>query len=181
VLALATNFLRKDQIVVRLELADDLPSPFGDRVQLQQVILNLIRNAADAMADVHDRPRHLLVKTELDDQDMLRLAVRDVGIGLSQKPLDSLFDEFRTTKSSGMGIGLFASRSIIERQCSLTWEFIAASQSGAPASELPSWWIATPERVTTCTTFPAASREKTPSTLWAPGVLGARTQWSPSS
>jgi signal transduction histidine kinase len=85
------------------------------------VILNLLRNASDAMVDVHDRPRELLIKTEREDGDGVRLTVRDAGVGLSPPSLDSLFDAFYTTKSGGMGIGLFVSRSIIERHHGRLW------------------------------------------------------------
>ena len=64
------------------ELAEDLPTVTGDRVQLQQVILNLLRNASDAMSDVHDRPRQLLIRTEREDGDSVRVSVRDAGVGI---------------------------------------------------------------------------------------------------
>ena len=83
-------------------------------MQLQQVILNLLRNAADAMADVHDRPRQLLVSTERETGSRVRVTVRDVGVGLDGQSMGRLFDPFYTTKSGGMGIGLSVSRSIIE-------------------------------------------------------------------
>jgi PAS domain S-box-containing protein len=121
VLALSSNDLQRNRIILRSELADNLPRVMGDRIQLQQVILNLLRNAADAMADVHDRPRHLLIKTEQEDGDRVRLTVRDAGVGLTPQSLDSLFNAFYTTKSSGMGIGLFVSRSIIERHQGRLW------------------------------------------------------------
>ena len=115
----------------RSELATDLPVVTGDRIQLQQVILNLLRNASDAMVDVHDRPRELLIKTEHDDGDRVRLTVRDAGTGLSSQSLDSLFDAFYTTKSGGMGIGLFVSRSIIERHHGRLW---AEPNEGTPGA-----------------------------------------------
>src|SRR5262249_48234125 len=103
------------------ELVADLPSVTGDRVQLQQVILNLLRNACDAMTDVHDRPRELMIRTERDGNDRVRLTVQDAGTGLPLQGLASLFDAFYTTKSGGMGIGLFVSRSIIERHGGRLW------------------------------------------------------------
>ena len=121
VIALSSNDLQRNRIVLQPELADDLPIITGDRIQLQQVILNLLRNAADAMADVHDRPRQLLIKTEQDVGDRVRVTVRDVGVGLSPHSMDSLFDAFHTTKSGGMGIGLFVSRSIIVRHQGRIW------------------------------------------------------------
>jgi PAS domain S-box-containing protein len=121
VIALASNDFQRKRVILQSELAGDLPIVTGDRIQLQQVILNLLRNAMDAMAEIHDRPRHLLIKTERDEGDRLRLTVRDVGVGLPSEKLDSLFDAFRTTKSGGMGIGLFVSRSIIERHQGRLW------------------------------------------------------------
>ena len=105
VIALSSNDLQRNRIILQSELADDLPVVTGDRIQLQQVILNLLRNASDAMADVQDRPRQLLIKTEREEHgDNVRLTVRDAGVGLSPQSLDSLFDAFHTTKSGGMGI-----------------------------------------------------------------------------
>ncbi len=121
VIALSSNELRRHRIVLQSELADDLPMVTGDRIQLQQVILNLLRNASDAMVDVHDRPRKLLIRTERDDGDGVRLSVRDAGVGLDPQSTDKLFDAFYTTKSGGMGIGLFVSRSIIERHQGRLW------------------------------------------------------------
>jgi signal transduction histidine kinase len=121
VIALSSSDLQRNRIVLRSELADDLLIVTGDRIQLQQVILNLLRNASDAMVDVHDRQRQLLIKTEREDGDRVRLTVRDAGVGLPPHSLDSLFDAFYTTKSGGMGIGLFVSRSIVERHQGRLW------------------------------------------------------------
>ena len=121
VIALSSNDLQRNRVILQSELADGLSTVTGDRIQLQQVILNLLRNALDAMVDVHDRPRHLLIKTEAEDVNRVRLTVRDVGVGLTAQSLDSLFDAFYTTKSGGMGIGLFVSRSIIERHQGRLW------------------------------------------------------------
>jgi PAS domain S-box-containing protein len=121
VIALSSNDLQRDRIILRSELTDEIPIVTGDRIQLQQVILNLLRNAADAMVDVHDRPRQLLIKTGREDGNRVRLTVRDAGIGLPPQNLDALFDAFYTTKSGGMGIGLFVSRSIVERHEGRLW------------------------------------------------------------
>ena len=121
VIALSSNDLQRNRVILQSELADGLPTVTGDRIQLQQVILNLLRNASDAMVDVHDRPRHLLIKTEGEDGNRVRLTVRDAGVGLTPQSLDSLFDAFYTTKSGGMGIGLFVSRSIVERHEGRLW------------------------------------------------------------
>jgi signal transduction histidine kinase len=121
VIALSSNDLQRNRIILQSELADDIPIVTGDRIQLQQVILNLLRNAADAMVDVHDRPRQLLIKTEQEGGNRVRVTVRDAGIGLPPQSLDSIFEAFYTTKSGGMGIGLFVSRSIVERHEGRLW------------------------------------------------------------
>jgi PAS domain S-box-containing protein len=121
VIALSLSELQRNRVVVQSELADDLPAVTGDRIQLQQVILNLLRNASDAMVDVHDRPRQLLIRTGREDGDRVRLSVRDAGVGVEQEGMDKLFDAFYTTKSDGMGIGLSVSRSIIERHHGRLW------------------------------------------------------------
>jgi C4-dicarboxylate-specific signal transduction histidine kinase len=121
VIALSLSDLQRNRVILQSELADDLPTITGDRIQLQQVILNLLRNASDAMVDVHDRPRRLLIRTDLDEADGVRLTVRDAGVGLPPQSLSTLFDAFYTTKSGGMGIGLFVSRSIVERHFGRLW------------------------------------------------------------
>ena len=121
VIALSSNDFQRNRIILRSELADDLPTVTGDRIQLQQVMLNLLRNASDAMVDVNDRPRYLFIKTEREEGDCVRLTVRDAGIGLPPQSLNSLFDAFYTTKNGGMGIGLFVSRSIVERHQGRLW------------------------------------------------------------
>ena len=121
VIALSLSELQRNRVIVQSELADDLPNVAGDRIQLQQVILNLVRNASDAMVAVHDRPRQLLIRTEREDGDRVRLAVRDAGVGLDRQSMDKLFDAFFTTKSDGMGIGLSVSRSIVERHHGRLW------------------------------------------------------------
>jgi PAS domain S-box-containing protein len=131
VIALSSNDLQRHRVILHSELADGLPLVAGDRIQLQQVIVNLVRNAADAMVDVHDRPRQLLIRTEYDDGDRVRLTVRDVGTGLPPQNANALFDAFYTTKSGGMGIGLFVSRSIIERHRGRLW---AEPNDGAPGA-----------------------------------------------
>jgi PAS domain S-box-containing protein len=121
VIALSMSELERHRLVLRSELADDLPLVTANRVQLQQVILNLLRNACDAMAGVDDGPRRLLVRTERDEGDRVRLTVQDVGVGLEPHVLDRLFQAFYTTKSTGMGIGLSVSRSIIEKHGGRLW------------------------------------------------------------
>jgi signal transduction histidine kinase len=121
VLALSLSDLQRNRVVLQSELAKDLPAITGDRIQLQQVILNLLRNASDAMVDVHDRPRQMLVRTEREDGDRVRVSVRDAGVGVDPDNVDKLLDAFYTTKTDGMGIGLSISRSIIERHHGRLW------------------------------------------------------------
>jgi signal transduction histidine kinase len=108
-------------VSVRAELADDLPAVIGDRVQLQQVILNLLLNASEAMSNVDDRPRQLVIRTERDEGSRVRLTMQDTGVGVEPRAMDKLFEAFYTTKSSGMGIGLSVSRSIIESHQGRIW------------------------------------------------------------
>ena len=103
------------------DFADDLPQVKVDRVQLQQVILNLLLNAADAMAGVEERPRTLLVQTSLDDDGSVKLLVRDSGTGIDPAIIERLFEAFYTTKAKGMGVGLSISRSIITRHGGRLW------------------------------------------------------------
>src|SRR5499425_633635 len=121
VMALSLSDLQGNRVVLQSELARDLPTVTGDRIQLQQVILNLLRNASDAMVDVHDRLRQLLVRTEREDGDRVRVSVRDAGVGVDPQSMDKLLDAFYTTKTDGMGIGLSISRSIIERHGGRLW------------------------------------------------------------
>ncbi len=121
VIALSLNELQDNHVILRSELAHDLPLVTGNRVQLQQVILNLIRNASDAMSDVDDRPRQLLIRTERDEDDRVRLTVQDAGVGFDPQAADRLFESFYTTKNDGMGIGLSVSRSIIENHHGHLW------------------------------------------------------------
>jgi transposase len=114
VIALSLSELQRNRVTLRASLADDLPLVVGDRVQLQQVILNLFLNALDAMARVEEDSRVLTVKTEREEGDRVRLSVKDTGVGVDTGAMARVFDPFYTTKGNGMGIGLFVSRSIIE-------------------------------------------------------------------
>jgi PAS domain S-box-containing protein len=121
VIALSLSELQRNRVILRSELADNLPPVAGDRVQLQQVILNLVRNASDAMSGVDDRPKQLLIRTEPDEGGQVRLSVQDAGIGFDPQVMDRLFDSFYTTKNDGMGIGLSVSRSIIASHHGRLW------------------------------------------------------------
>jgi signal transduction histidine kinase len=131
VIALSLSELQRGRVILRSELADGLPPVTGDRVQLQQVILNLLLNASEAMSGVHDRPRQLVIRTERDEGDRVRLTVQDAGVGLDPHGVNRLFDAFYTTKSGGMGIGLSVSRSIIESHHGRLW---AAPNDGPGAT-----------------------------------------------
>jgi PAS domain S-box-containing protein len=130
VIALTASDFRRGSVVVREELADDLPTVTGDRVQLQQVILNLLLNAADAMNGVDDRPRELVVRSGLDEGGVC-VSVQDSGVGFAPEDRDRLFEAFYTTKAQGMGIGLSVSRSVIERHHGRLW---ATSNDGPGAT-----------------------------------------------
>jgi signal transduction histidine kinase len=121
VIALSLSDLRRNRVILQSELARDLPAIVGDRVQLQQVIMNLIRNASDAMVDVQDHPRQLLIRSEREDGDRVRVSVRDAGVGVDPQNMKKVFDAFYTTKNDGMGIGLSISRSIIETHHGRLW------------------------------------------------------------
>jgi PAS domain S-box-containing protein len=120
VVALSLGDLQRHRIALLTDYATDLPSITGDRIQLQQVILNLLRNAVDAMVSVRDRARHLLIRTACGDIGV-RLTVKDAGVGLDIQTMNKLFDAFFTTKTDGMGIGLAVSQSIIEKHHGRLW------------------------------------------------------------
>jgi PAS domain S-box-containing protein len=120
VIALTRTEAANNGVSVRTQLAEDLPRVQGDRVQLQQVLLNLIVNAIEAMRDVGEKERELLISTrgELDD---VSVEVRDSGPGFAPATLDRIFEAFYTTKSSGLGLGLSICRSIIEAHNGKLW------------------------------------------------------------
>jgi len=113
VVAMTAYEVKRSGVTLRLRLADELPSVHGDRIQLQQVVLNLILNAVDAMRHVEDRPR-LLTIVSAPDGAGVRVEVRDSGTGFDAEGAAHLFDAFYTTKESGLGMGLSISRSIVE-------------------------------------------------------------------
>jgi PAS domain S-box-containing protein len=137
VIALSLSELQRNRVILRPELADDLPPVTGDRVQLQQVILNLIRNGSDAMSSVDDRPRQLLIRTERDQSDRVSLTVQDAGTGFDPQAVDRLFEGFYTTKNDGMGIGLSVSRSIIESHHGRLWATLNNGPGAAFSFSIP--------------------------------------------
>jgi PAS domain S-box-containing protein len=137
VIALSSSELRRSRVVLQMDLADDLPPVNGDRVQLQQVIMNLLRNAIDAMREIEDRPRQLLIQTEKDGGEDVRLIVQDTGIGFPPDTADRLFESFYSTKNDGMGIGLAISRSIIEAHHGRIWATLNHGPGSTFALSIP--------------------------------------------
>jgi C4-dicarboxylate-specific signal transduction histidine kinase len=121
VVALVQTEVAKHEVTLRTELADDLPAAMGDRVQLQQVMANLVLNGIEAMSTVTDRPRELVIRSEVRDGEELLVAVQDSGVGIDSKNQKRIFDAFFTTKSQGMGMGLSISHSIVEAHCGRLW------------------------------------------------------------
>ena len=131
VLAIINAEARRQGVVMRTELDAGLPPVRGDRVQLQQVVLNLVMNAIEAMKEVADRPRGLLIKTRPDASSQVLVAVQDNGVGLHEQNVERVFEAFYTTKAEGMGMGLAISRWIIEAHGGRLW---AAASSGHGAT-----------------------------------------------
>jgi PAS domain S-box-containing protein len=121
VISLTQGELQRNRVELQTHLAHDLPGVPGDRVQLQQIILNLILNAVEAMSELADRPRKLLVVSAASDSHDVLVEVRDSGPGLDAASLERLFDSFYTTKPNGMGMGLAISRSIVEAHGGRLW------------------------------------------------------------
>ncbi len=121
VLALAQGEVRTRRVALRTDLATRLPPVLGDRVQLQQVVLNLVMNGIEAMSSVQDRPRELVIRTEEGEDDQVVVIVQDSGTGVDPKIKDQIFDAFYTTKREGMGMGLSISRSIVRDHGGRLW------------------------------------------------------------
>jgi C4-dicarboxylate-specific signal transduction histidine kinase len=119
ILALTQNAM--DGIELRTEMAPELPLISADRIQIQQVLLNLILNAIDAMSTINDRPRRLCIEARRDGSDRIEVSVADAGVGLPPDRLEKIFDTFYTTKEHGLGMGLAICRSIIERHGGRLW------------------------------------------------------------
>jgi signal transduction histidine kinase len=128
VLALVADEAKKQSVIVRTQFAGDLSPALGDRVQLQQVILNLVMNAIEAMSSVADRARELMITTRNITSDQVQVAVEDSGIGIDPQKIDKIFDSFYTTKPGGMGMGLSISRSILQAHSGRLW---ATANGGA--------------------------------------------------
>ena len=113
--------LLRHRVSQRMELSSDLPAVVGDRIQLQQVLLNLIINGIEAMQPITERQRELVIRSEQDEARQVQVTVMDCGIGLSAESAHRIFDAFITTKSSGMGMGLSICRSIIQAHGGRIW------------------------------------------------------------
>ncbi len=114
VLDLSRGTIERQGIAVHTELTGSLPPALGDPIELQQVLMNLVTNASEAMMEITDRPRVLTVRSVIDEGEFVLITVEDTGIGLDPAELDRIFDSFYTTKPDGIGVGLSISRSIIE-------------------------------------------------------------------
>jgi PAS domain S-box-containing protein len=119
VVALARDEVRRSKVTLWTELADDLSPVLGDRVQMQQVILNLVTNGVQAMSTVERR--ELVIRTRNEEPDQVRVTVRDSGIGLDPQSMQRIYDAFYTTKQGGMGMGLSISRSIVQDHGGRLW------------------------------------------------------------
>ena len=113
-IALVRGEFEVARIAIQLELASQLPLISAHRVQLQQVVLNVVTNAADAMRTVTDRARVLRIKSGVSQSNSVEVTIKDSGTGVEPENIDHIFDAFFTTKTNGMGIGLAICRSIVE-------------------------------------------------------------------
>jgi signal transduction histidine kinase len=125
-------------VSVQTKLADGLPRVFGNRIQLQQVILNLVINALEAMATTRERDRTLRVKSAVHSPDGVLIAVEDSGAGIDPQNVERIFDALFTTKSNGMGMGLSICRSIIETHHGRLWATVGADYGSVFHIALPS-------------------------------------------
>jgi PAS domain S-box-containing protein len=121
VVALAEEEARRTRARLRTELAGNLPRVLGDRVQLQQVVLNLLLNGLEAMHAVVGRPRELVISTQREAADRVRVVVRDSGSGIDPQLADRMFEAFHSTKRGGLGMGLSISRTIVEQHGGRLW------------------------------------------------------------
>ena len=140
VIALTRDLMRRNDVSLQTSLAQGLPPVNGDRIQLQQVIINLVVNAIEAMSALGDRPRELAVSSAMDGQNALRVEVRDSGPGVAPERAQQIFEAFHTTKAEGIGMGLSISHSIVEAHGGRLWvepntPYGAAFQFSLPVQE----------------------------------------------
>jgi C4-dicarboxylate-specific signal transduction histidine kinase len=137
-ISLEQREMLNQQVSLRTELASALPPVLGDRVQLQQVVINLVMNALEAMAPVTDRPRDMLIRSQRDDSNEVLVAVQDSGTGIDSENSERLFNAFFTTKPTGMGMGLSICRSIIAAHGGRLWVSPNAEHGATFQFTLPS-------------------------------------------
>jgi C4-dicarboxylate-specific signal transduction histidine kinase len=137
VVALTDRQASRNNVTVVTELSPDLPLVLGDRIQLQQVILNLMLNGMEAMTSVDDRVRRLLIRSQIHDTGQLRISVEDSGIGVNPAMMGQLFEPFFTTRSQGIGMGLPISRSIVEAHGGRLWAESTVNQGSVFQFTLP--------------------------------------------
>jgi PAS domain S-box-containing protein len=121
IIPLVQRQLMSHQVSLQMELAPALPAILGDRIQLQQVMINLVMNGIEAMQPITDRPRELVIRSHQDEAHLVLVTVTDSGAGIAAEHADRLFNAFFTTKSSGMGMGLSICRSIVEAHGGRLW------------------------------------------------------------
>ena len=139
VIALSQRGLQDGGAALQLELADNIPPVEGDRVQLQQVILNLVLNAVEAMGEINDRPRQLIIRTARAHQEGVVLAVQDAGPGIDPANVERVFEPFHTTKANGLGIGLSICRTIVEAYGGKLWATPAVPHGAIFQFTLRAW------------------------------------------
>ncbi|MGH7484750.1 MAG: sensor histidine kinase, partial [bacterium] len=132
VVALVQRELMLNRVRLRLDLATASPQIVGDKVQLQQVIINLVMNGIEAMVPVAVRQRELWIRSRPNEESQILVAVQDSGVGIAPEQMDRLFDAFFTTKQDGMGMGLSICRSIVEAHGGRIW----ASRNAGPGATL---------------------------------------------
>jgi len=121
ILVLISDEAKRNTVILRTKFADALPPIAGDRVQLQQVVLNLVMNGIEAMSSINERPRELVISTQNTDADYVQTTVEDSGTGIAAEAVDKIFNSFYTTKTGGMGMGLSISRSILQSHGGRLW------------------------------------------------------------
>jgi PAS domain S-box-containing protein len=126
VIALARSEIQRNGVVLETELSEHVPLILADRIELQQVILNLVMNGIEAMDTVTDRPREMVIRSSAQESDKVLVAVLDSGIGIDSQNLDKIFNTFYTSKPQGMGMGLAISRSIVENHGGSLWATVNA-------------------------------------------------------
>jgi PAS domain S-box-containing protein len=139
VVGLTRDEVRRKAATLKMELAERLPPVMGDRVQLQQVLLNLVMNGVDAMSAVEGRARELVIKAQNDEGGQVRVEVRDSGVGLNEDSIQKIFNPFYSTKPAGMGMGLSISRSIIQNHGGRIWATLNDGPGTTFHFTVPKW------------------------------------------